>query len=212
MGRRVFFMKRPAIAALFGAIALTGSIVCLLQFHPQDERIAGKNKHPSGKSNASVAANEFPGRSRDTSFRFSKQVSGSSQASPALEQLRKSIGNDPVNTVCRSVDLIFSKHEEEAALTTLQEICSKEREAVVQYSLAAGDGSSTRIKLALYQAALNHASEVIQSTARIEIENITGEALSSPDEVRKWLESHGLELRQEEAQALTDQELLNHAE
>jgi hypothetical protein len=73
------------------------------------------------------------------------------------------------------------------------------RHEVIDYLLAAGDAAPADIRLGIYAAALDNADEVARETARLELQNLTGQTFDSGDAARAWIAAHPEAAREPEA-------------
>jgi hypothetical protein len=77
---------------------------------------------------------------------------------------------------------------------------SEGRHEVIDYLLAAGDAAPADLRLALYAAALDNADEAARETARLELQNLTGQSFDSGDAARAWIAAHPEASREPEAE------------
>lgn len=72
----------------------------------------------------------------------------------------------------------------------IEQAATEGRHEVIDYLLAAGDAAPAGIRLAIYAAALDNPDEAARETARLELENLTGERFDSGEAARSWIAAH----------------------
>lgn len=77
---------------------------------------------------------------------------------------------------------------------------SEGRHEVIDYLLAAGDAAPADIRFGIYAAALDNADEAARETARLELQNLTGQSFDSGDAARAWVAAHPEASREPEAE------------
>jgi len=64
------------------------------------------------------------------------------------------------------------------------------RPDVANYLLATADAAPAETRIGIYAAAMDNADENLRETARLELENITGEDFANGQAARAWLAAH----------------------
>ncbi len=95
-----------------------------------------------------------------------------------LDALDK-IGEFPDPGQWRAVSGVLTRHASTEA-----------RSKVIDYLLATGDAAPEDVRLSIYAAALDNRAAGVADSARLELQNITGQVFKSGDEARTWIRSH----------------------
>jgi len=138
-----------------------------------------------------------------------KKGSGVS-AAPALPpgKTARPAAADPKPLAARELELLWARGRGQELLVELDRVSANKdpeywreigpllvkqaakegRPEIASYLLATGDAApEDGLRIEIYAAALDNRNEDLQTTARLELENITGQEFRSGDEARAWL-------------------------
>lgn len=189
-------LSRTALAGLALAIvALVLAVVILTRPGSDQNDAAGDPKGVGAKSGSSSsgAPSVLPGKiqrpaavdNRPLAARELELLWARGRAQELLVELdRVSANKDP-------------EYWREVGPLLVQQAAKEGRPEVATYLLATGDAAPNPIRAEIYAAALDNRDERTQSTARLELENMTGEEFTSGDAARAWIAAHPRELAEE---------------
>lgn len=76
------------------------------------------------------------------------------------------------------------------ATVFIQKAATESRPELVQYLLATGDAAPTDIRLAIYAAAFDNKTPGVSASAKLELQNLTGQVFRSGEEARTWISNN----------------------
>ena len=82
------------------------------------------------------------------------------------------------------------EHWADVAPVLIRHAADDGRHEVVNYLLATGDNAPAGIRLEIYAAALDNPDEGVRATARLELQNQTGEVFPDGEKAREWIAAH----------------------
>jgi hypothetical protein len=193
-------MKKPSRPALIGLVlvAIAGILVlsgkgCAGDDKADDLRAASSGER-SSRSDPSALATKRPGGPRRT---------GEAEPREAVE-LKLLLARGRENELFPALDKIATFEDPDdwraVADVLIAQASTEGRHEVIDYLLSAGDAAPAGIRLQMYAAALDNPDEVARDTARLELENLTGEVFESGDAARSWIAAHPEASREPEAE------------
>lgn len=193
-------MKTPSRPALIGLVlvAVAGILVvagkgCSGDDKEDDLRAAGSEARNS-RPDTPALATKRPGGLRRT---------GEAEPREAVE-LKLLWARGRENELFPALDKIATFEDPDdwraVADVLIAQASTEGRHEVIDYLLSAGDAAPAGIRLQIYAAALDNSDEVARDTARLELENLTGEVFESGDAARSWIALHPEASREPEAE------------
>ena len=190
-------LSRPALVGLV-LVALAGILVlsgkgCAGDDKADDLR-AESSEERSARSDSPALATKRPGGPRRT---------GEAEPREAVE-LKLLLARGRENELFPALDKIATFEDPDdwraVADVLIAQASTEGRHEVIDYLLSAGDAAPAGIRLQMYAAALDNRDEVARDTARLELENLTGEVFESGDAARAWIAAHPEASREPEAE------------
>lgn len=190
-------LSRPALIGLV-LVALAGILVlsgkgCAGDDIADDLRAESSGER-SSRSDSPALATKRPGTNRRT---------GEAEPREAIE-LKLLLARGRENELFPALDKIATFEDPDdwraVADVLIAQASTEGRHEVIDYLLSAGDAAPAGIRLQIYAAALDNRDEVARDTARLELENLTGEVFESGDAARSWIAAHPEASREPEAE------------
>lgn len=97
---------------------------------------------------------------------------------------------DLLSALDRLTDLNDRERWEQVAPLLIEQASREGRPEVAAYLLATGDAAPSGIRLRIHAHALDNRDESIRDTARLELENATGEVFNTSAEALAWIDAH----------------------
>lgn len=191
-------MKPLWIGVGAGLLALAGIIVFL-------------NSGDPGAGNAGQPKDPRPG---------SRQTTGNDGRSPEARRLRKETQEtaEANSKAATDLELLWARSEEQEVLDALDKIgdykkadewraigsvliqkaSTEGRPEIIDYLLATGDAAPMELRMKMYAAALDNKAKGVTDSARLELQNITGQRFESGEEARAWIKANPPEEEEEQ--------------
>ncbi|WP_035609879.1 hypothetical protein [Haloferula sp. BvORR071] len=192
-------MKTPWIAAAGALLAI--ALAAFFLTRPDAPAQASKpGTSSSGKGKPGAASAQSPdGR------RLRKQAKETSEADKkAAADLELLWAHGDQKETLDALDKIGDYKDPDpwraVAGVLIEKARTESRQEIVDYLLATGDAAPMDIRMEMYAAALDNKTKGVDDSARLELQNLTGEVFKTSDEARSWIKSHPPEPEEEPAE------------
>ena len=190
-------LSRTTLIAL--ALAVAAVVLAAVIFNRPASDEDGKAGGGKGSSkNATPSASKLPPPSRKTPR--PEILDRKALAAKELELLwARGFGQELLVELDRVSATEDPGYWQEIGPLLVKKAAKEGRPEITKYLLATGDASpDDNLRIEIYAAAMDNHDEGVRSTARLELENITGEEFANGEAARAWLKANPQPLPEEE--------------